>query len=87
LSIVDMLKQINRGMNGSVAAGTLPGSAESPVSAALLDVGEPGDFDGLVDYPYRNAIIQAFKTDSSVFVGDINARLLPVIMPTTSRTP
>ena len=42
--------------------------------------GEPGDFDGLVDYPYRNAIIQAFvKTDSSAFVADIDRDIRPVI--------
>ena len=83
LSVVDMLKQINRGMNGGgAAAGTLPGSAELVSQYLLLYSmsGEPGDFDGLVDYPYRNAIIQAFvKTDSSVFVADINRRILPII--------
>jgi predicted RND superfamily exporter protein len=83
LSVVDMLKQINRGMNGgAAAAGTLPASADLVSQYLLLYSmsGEPGDFDGLVDYPYRNAIIQAFvKTDSSVFVADINKRILPVI--------
>ncbi len=83
LSIVDMLKQINRGMNGgSAAAGTLPTSADLVSQYLLLYSmsGEPGDFDGLVDYPYRNAIIQAFvKTDSSVFVADLNKKILPVI--------
>jgi hypothetical protein len=83
LSIVDLLKQINRGMNGGAAsAATLPTSAELVSQYLLLYSmsGEPGDFDGLVDYPYRNAIIQAFvKTDSSVFVADINERILPVI--------
>jgi predicted RND superfamily exporter protein len=83
LSVVDMLKQINRGMNGGAAsAGTLPASADLVSQYLLLYSmsGEPGDFDGLVDYPYRNAIIQAFvKTDSSVFVADINKRILPVI--------
>ena len=83
LSVVDMLKQINRGMNGGEAtAGSLPASADLVSQYLLLYSmsGEPGDFDGLVDYPYRNAIIQAFvKTDSSVFVADINKRILPVI--------
>ena len=83
LSIVDMLKQINRGMNGgSAAAGTLPTSADLVSQYLLLYSmsGEPGDFDGLVDYPYRNAIIQAFvKTDSSVFVANLNQKILPVI--------
>jgi uncharacterized protein len=83
LSVVDMLKQINRGMNGgAAAAGTLPASADLISQYLLLYSmsGEPGDFDGLVDYPYRNAIIQAFvKTDSSVFVADINRSILPVI--------
>ncbi len=83
LSVVDMLKQINRGMNGGgEAAGTLPASAQLISQYLLLYSmsGEPGDFDGLVDYPYRNAIIQAFvKTDSSVFVADINRSILPII--------
>jgi hydrophobe/amphiphile efflux-3 (HAE3) family protein len=83
LSVVDMLKQINRGMNGGgAAASTLPANADLVSQYLLLYSmsGEPGDFDGLVDYPYRNAIIQAFvKTDSSVFVADINKRILPVI--------
>ena len=83
LSIVDLLKQINRGMNGGAAnAGVLPTSAALVSQYLLLYSmsGEPGDFDGLVDYPYRNAIIQSFvKTDSSVFVGRLNERILPVI--------
>ena len=83
LSIVDFLKQINRGMNGGgAAAAVLPASADLVSQYLLLYSlsGEPGDFDALVDYPYRNAIIQAFvKTDSSVFVSDINRDILPVI--------
>jgi predicted RND superfamily exporter protein len=83
LSIVDMLKQINRGLNGgSPSAAILPDSRDLISQYLLLYSlsGEPGDFDGLVDYPYRNAIIQAFvKTDSSVFVADIDRTLLPAI--------
>jgi predicted RND superfamily exporter protein len=83
LSIVDMLKQINRGMNGGGAeAGTLPDNADLIAQYLLLYSmsGEPGDFDGLVDYPYRNAIIQAFvKTDNSVLVSDIDREIRPVI--------
>jgi len=83
VSVVDMLKQIDRGMKGGgTTAGTLPESANLVSQYFLLYSmsGEPGDFDGLVDYPYRNAIIQAFvKTDSSVFVADINKRILPII--------
>lgn len=83
LSIVDMLKQINRGMNGGGAeAGTLPDNGDLIAQYLLLYSmsGEPGDFDGLVDYPYRNAIIQAFvKTDSSVTVSEIDRDIRPVI--------
>lgn len=83
LSIVDLLKQMGRGMNGGAeGAATLPASAELISQYLLLYSmsGEPGDFDGLVDYPYRNAIIQAFvKTDSSAWLADLNTRLLPVI--------
>ncbi len=82
LSLVDMLKQINRGMTGGSGPGTLPASADLVAQYLLLYSmsGEPGDFDGLVDYGYRNAIIQAFvKTDSSAFVADLDARIRPVI--------
>lgn len=83
LSIVDLLKQMGRGMNGGADdAATLPASADLISQYLLLYSmsGEPGDFDGLVDYPYRNAIIQAFvKTDSSAWLADLNTRLLPVI--------
>lgn len=83
LSIVDLLKQMGRGMNGGAEeAATLPASADLISQYLLLYSmsGEPGDFDGLVDYPYRNAIIQAFvKTDSSAWLADLNTRLLPVI--------
>jgi predicted RND superfamily exporter protein len=83
LSMVDLLKQINRGLNGGA-----PSAATLPADPALISQylllyslsGEPGDFDGLVDYPYRNGIIQAFvKTDSSAFVADLNTRIAPVI--------
>lgn len=83
ISIVDLLKQINRGMNeGLASAEQLPASADLVSQYLLLYSmsGDPGDFDGLVDYPYRNAIIQAFvRTDSSLFVEDINKRILPII--------
>ena len=82
LSLVDMLKQINRGMTGGTQPGTLPRDADLIAQYLLLYSmsGEPGDFDGLVDYGYRNAIIQAFvKTDSSAFVADLDARIRPVI--------
>jgi hypothetical protein len=87
LSLVDMLKQINRGMTGGVSndvrgPDALPQDPDLIAQYLLLYSmsGEPGDFDGLVDYGYRNAIIQAFvKTDSSAFVADLDARIRPVI--------
>lgn len=82
LSLVDLLKQINRGMTGGTGVGTLPQDGDLIAQYLLLYSmsGEPGDFDGLVDYNYRNAIIQAFvKTDSSAFVADLDARIRPVI--------
>lgn len=83
VSIVDMLKQINQAMNGGDPKAYAVPASRDLVSQYLLLYsmsGEPGDFDGLVDYPYRNAIIQAFvKTDSSAYVADLNARILPVI--------
>lgn len=82
LSLVDMLKQINRGMTGGSGAGALPQDRELISQYLLLYSmsGEPGDFDGLVDYGYRTAIIQAFvKTDSSAFVADLDKRIRPVI--------
>lgn len=82
LSLVDMLKQINRGMTGGTGPASLPQDGDLISQYLLLYSmsGEPGDFDGLVDYGYRNAIIQAFvKTDSSVFVADLDERIRPVI--------
>lgn len=83
LSIVDFLKQMGRGMNGGGAGAAVLPQTRDLVSQYLLLYsmsGEPGDFDGLVDYPYRNAIIQAFvKTDSSAWLADLDTRLLPVI--------
>lgn len=82
LSLVDMLKQINRGMTGGAGPAILPQDSDLISQYLLLYSmsGEPGDFDGLVDYGYRNAIIQAFvKTDSSAFVADLDERIRPVI--------
>ncbi len=82
LSLVDMLKQINRGMTGGTGPAVLPQDPDLVAQYLLLYSmsGEPGDFDGLVDYGYRNAIIQAFvKTDSSAFVADLDQRIRPVI--------
>ena len=83
LSIVDLLKQIHRGMNGGGAQASVLPTDRDLISQYLLLYslsGEPGDFDGLVDYPYRNAIIQSFvKTDSSAFVADLNRRIAPII--------
>ncbi len=83
ISIVDHLKQINQAMNGGDPAHyRLPTDREAVSQYLLLYSisGEPGDFDGVVDYPYRNAIIQAFvKTDSSAYVASLNRRIAPVI--------
>ncbi len=83
LSLVDMLKAINGGMNGGHASAHVLPDDPALISQYLLLYsmsGEPGDFDGLVDYPYRTAIIQAFvKTDSSAFVSRIDADIAPVI--------
>jgi uncharacterized protein len=82
LSLVDMLKQINRGMTGGTGEAVLPQDPDLVAQYLLLYSmsGEPGDFDGLVDYGYRNAIIQAFvKTDSSAFVASLDERIRPVI--------
>lgn len=83
VSIVDHLKQINQALNGGdPMAYRLPTDRDTISQFLLLYSisGEPGDFDGVVDYPYRNAIIQAFvKTDSSAYVASLNERILPVI--------
>jgi len=83
VSIVDFLKQINRAMHGDDPAfDRLPADRDTISQYLLLYSisGEPGDFDGVVDYPYRNAIVQAFvKTDSSAYVASLNRRILPVI--------
>lgn len=83
VSIVDILKQINRGMNGGAAdAYRLPSDRDLVSQYLLLYAmsGDPADFETLVDYPYQNAVIRAFvKTDSSALVEKLNERLKPVI--------
>lgn len=83
LSIVDMLKQINMGLQGGDARQRVLPADPDLISQYLLLYsmsGEPGDFDGLVDYPYKNALIQAFvKTDSSAFVARLDSEIRPLI--------
>ena len=83
VSIVDFLKQINQATNnGDPAAYSLPTDRDTISQYLLLYSisGEPGDFDGVVDYTYSNALIQTFvKTDSSAYVASLNERILPVI--------
>ncbi|MBI5636336.1 MAG: outer membrane lipoprotein-sorting protein [Nitrospinae bacterium] len=71
LSIADYIKRINKAMNGdNPSFDRIPDSRELIAQYLLLysTSGEPGDFDSVVDYGYRNASIAVFlKTDSSAY--------------------
>jgi predicted RND superfamily exporter protein len=79
VSIADFVRRMHRAMNGDDPAfDRIPDSKELVSQYLLLYAmsGDPGDFDSLVDYPYRNAVIQAFvKSDSSAFVAHLKDRL------------
>jgi hydrophobe/amphiphile efflux-3 (HAE3) family protein len=71
-SIVDFIKRMNQAMNGdNPEFYKIPDSSDLVAQYLLLysNSGEPGDFDSIVDYGYKNASISTFmKTDSSAYV-------------------
>lgn len=72
LSIVDHLQRMNQAMHGDrPEARVLPASRELVSQYLLLYAmsGSPGDFDGLVDYPYRAAKLTILlKTGSNTAI-------------------
>ncbi len=86
ISIVDLLKQMNRAMNGGApAAYTVPATAELVSQYLLLYSmsGQPTDFDAYIDYDYRNANLQVWmKNDSSKYAESVVARIRQHIEPT-----
>lgn len=69
VSIVDLLKQMHRSMNGNQPDfNTLPSTSDMVSQYLLLYSmsGQPTDFDSYIDYEYRNAnLIVWMKNDSS----------------------
>jgi uncharacterized protein len=86
ISLVDLLKQMNRAMNGGApVAYTLPATAELVSQYLLLYSmsGQPTDFDAYIDYDYRNANLQVWmKNDSSKYAESVVSRIRQHIEPT-----
>ncbi len=86
ISIVDLLKQMNRAMNaGAASAYKLPATAELVSQYLLLYSmsGQPTDFDAYIDYGYRNANLQVWmKNDSSKYAESVVSRIRQHIEPT-----
>lgn len=86
VSIVDLLKQMNRAMNaGAPSAYAIPATAELVSQYLLLYSmsGQPTDFDAYIDYGYRNANLQVWmKNDSSKYAESVVSRLRQHIEPT-----
>ena len=86
ISIVDLLKQMNRAMNaGAPSAYKLPATAELVSQYLLLYSmsGQPTDFDAYIDYGYRNANLQVWmKNDSSKYAESVVSRIRQHIEPT-----
>lgn len=79
VSIVDLIKQMNRSMNtGAAQFNVLPVSQDMVSQYLLLYSmsGQPTDFDSYIDYEYRNAnLIVWMKNDSSKYAASIVASI------------
>ncbi|MEO5350104.1 MAG: outer membrane lipoprotein-sorting protein [Magnetococcus sp. YQC-3] len=79
LSLVDFLRRINRAAHEDQPGfDRLPVTREETAQYLLLYSlsGDPGDFDSVVDYDYRHAVIQAFlHQDNAAFIHDLTKRL------------
>jgi uncharacterized protein len=75
VSIVDMIKQMNRSMNAGAAQFNVLPASQDMVSQYLLLYsmsGQPTDFDSYIDFEYRNAnLIVWMKNDSSKYAASI----------------
>ena len=86
ISIVDLLKQMNRAMNGGASSAyAIPATAELVSQYLLLYSmsGQPTDFDAYIDYGYRNANLQVWmKNDSSKYAEGVVSQIRQHIEPT-----
>ncbi len=85
LSIVDLLKRMNRSINGGGREfDALPASQEMVSQYLLLYSmsGQPTDFDPYIDYDYKNAnLIVWMKSDSSRYAGSVVANIRAFVQP------
>lgn len=79
MSIVDLVKRMNKAMHGDqLAYNKIPATQELVSQYLLLYSmsGEPGDFDSYVDYDYRQAKLTAYlKTDSTAYMEDLAKKI------------
>jgi uncharacterized protein len=75
VSIVDLIKQMNKSMNAGASEFNVLPSSQDMVSQYLLLYsmsGQPTDFDSYIDYEYKNAnLIVWMKNDSSKYAATI----------------
>ncbi|WP_051242203.1 outer membrane lipoprotein-sorting protein [Azohydromonas australica] len=85
MSIVDLLKQMHRSMNGGQAGfDAIPPTAELISQYLLLYSmsGQPTDFDAYIDYEYRNANLTVWmKNDSSKYAQAVVKRIREQVEP------
>jgi len=85
VSLVDLLKQMNRAMNGGAQEQFRLPSSSDLVSQYLLLYsmsGNPTDFDAYVDYDYRNVNLVVWtRNDSSRYAEDIVRRIRAHVGP------
>ncbi len=85
ISIVDLIKQMNRAMNsGDAKFYVVPSSADLVSQYLLLYAisGQPTDFDAYVDYQYQNANLLVWtKNDSSKYAESIVTQIRQHIEP------
>ena len=85
ISIVDMVKQMNRAMHSNNPNFyAIPGNADLVSQYLLLYAmsGQPTDFDAYIDYPYQNANLLVWtKNDSSKYAESIVTQIRQHIEP------
>lgn len=85
VSMVDLIKQMNRSMNGGHAQHhTIPATADLVSQYLLLYSmsGQPTDFDSYIDYEYRNAnLIVWMKNDSSKYAETVVRQVHDFVTP------
>ena len=90
VSLVDLIKQMNRSLNGGdYTYNTIPASADLVSQFLFLYSmsGDPLDFESYVDYDYQNAnLIVWMKDDSSQYAETIVARIREFVTPRLANT-